>query len=99
VHRTTKDAKLAYPIQEAFGLIGVSPTKGYELIKPGTNGEPAKIQTFLIGRRRYAIAESVQAFIRACFKETQNESPADRVSKVQKALTGRAVQRAREKAA
>lgn len=86
-------SKLAHPILEAFDLIGVSPTTGYELIKPGPQGEPAKIQTFLIGRRRYASAESVQSFIRARIEEAQKESADDRISKVQKAVAGRAAQR------
>lgn len=39
-------AKLAYPIDEAFQLISVSRTKGYQLIADGT------LKTYRAGKRR-----------------------------------------------
>lgn len=38
--------KLAYPIEEAFALIGVSRTRGYQLINSGT------LRTYKDGKRR-----------------------------------------------
>lgn len=44
----TPTTKLAYPIEEAFDLIGVSRTRGYQLINSG------KLKTFKDGKRRLA---------------------------------------------
>jgi hypothetical protein len=41
------------PILDAFDMLGVGVTKGYELISDG------QIDTVLIGRRRYATRESL----------------------------------------
>ncbi|HHA2374699.1 DNA-binding protein [Stenotrophomonas maltophilia] len=43
---TDTTRKLAYPIEEAFGLIGVSRTRGYQLINTGL------LQTYKDGKRR-----------------------------------------------
>lgn len=43
---TESKAKLAYPIEEAFTLIGVSRTRGYQLINTGT------MKTYKDGKRR-----------------------------------------------
>ncbi len=45
---TTLKTRLAYPIEEAFELIGVSRTRGYQLINAG------KLKTFKDGKRRLA---------------------------------------------
>lgn len=84
----------AYPILEIFQRLKIGPTKGAELIRPGPNGEAPQIETFMIGRRRYATEEAVAAFIRLRIAEAQKESAPDRVRKVEKALTARAKQRA-----
>lgn len=43
---TDTTPKLAYPIEEAFALIGVSRTRGYQLINSGT------LRTYKAGRTR-----------------------------------------------
>lgn len=43
---TNQNTKLAYPIEEAFALIGVSRTRGYQLINNGT------LRTYKDGKRR-----------------------------------------------
>lgn len=45
--------KLAYPIEEAFGLIGVSRTRGYQLINAGL------LRTYKDGKRRLCSHESL----------------------------------------
>lgn len=42
----TKPTKLAYPIEEAFDLIGVSRTRGYQLINTGL------LKSYKDGKRR-----------------------------------------------
>jgi len=42
----TANTKLAYPIEEAFVLIGVSRTRGYQLINAGS------LRTYKAGKRR-----------------------------------------------
>jgi hypothetical protein len=65
----------AYPILEAFSRIGVKPVKGYELIEHG------ELQTFLIGRRRYATADAITAFLDHCIAKSK-ETAAQRAKKV-----------------
>ncbi|TAA43831.1 DNA-binding protein [Pseudoxanthomonas winnipegensis] len=43
---TNPSNKLAYPIEEAFALIGVSRTRGYQLINSGS------LRTYKAGKRR-----------------------------------------------
>jgi len=43
---TDASTKLAYPIEEAFALIGVSRTRGYQLINTGA------MRTYKDGKRR-----------------------------------------------
>jgi len=50
-------AKLAYPIEEAFTLIGVPKSSGYLLINAG------EISTFKVGRRRMISARALHDFI------------------------------------
>ena len=47
-------APLAVPILDGFDMLGVGVTKGYELVNAG------QIDTFLLGRRRYATLESLK---------------------------------------
>jgi hypothetical protein len=42
------------PILDAFDVLGIGITKGYELVKAG------RIETIHIGRRRYATRESLE---------------------------------------
>jgi len=42
------------PVLDAFDMLGVGVTKGYELVNTG------RIHTVLIGRRRYATCESLE---------------------------------------
>jgi hypothetical protein len=75
----------AYPIQEVFYRICVGVTRGHAMIKPGPNGEPPEIETFLIGRRRYATEEAILAFFRAQTEKTKQQTFAERSSKTAKA--------------
>ncbi|PZP59724.1 MAG: hypothetical protein DI597_14465 [Pseudoxanthomonas spadix] len=43
---TNPNTKLAYPIEEAFALIGVTRTRGYQLINNGA------LRTYKDGKRR-----------------------------------------------
>lgn len=58
--------KLAYPIEEAFALIGVSRTRGYQLINTGA------MRTYKDGKRRLcshaALVECQQAMERAAME-------------------------------
>jgi hypothetical protein len=45
---------LLIPILDAFEIIGVGKTRGFELIKAGT------IETVMIGKRRFATRESLE---------------------------------------
>lgn len=45
--------RLAYPIEEAFNLIGVSRTRGYQLINAGT------LRTYKVGKRRLCSHEAL----------------------------------------
>ena len=47
-------APLLIPVLDAFDILGVGVTKGYELVNT------REIETVLIGRRRYATCESVE---------------------------------------
>lgn len=97
-NRSLSAGPRVFPILDVFERLHQKPTKGYQLIKPGPNGEPPEIQTFLIGRRRYATEEALQAYIQAQIAKAQKESAAERAAKVQKAVAGRAAQRQQERA-
>jgi hypothetical protein len=73
-----RDGPRAFPILEAFGRIGVAPVTGYELIKSGA------LQTYCIGRRRYATSEAVAAFLERCVAKSR-ETAAQRARKVEAA--------------
>jgi hypothetical protein len=45
---------LYVPIRDAFDIVGVGPTKGYELINAGV------LKTVRIGKRRFATFESLE---------------------------------------
>ena len=70
------DGPRAYPILDAFSRIGVQPVKGYQLIK---NGE---LDTFLIGRKRYATEEAIRAFLQHCIEKSMHDNAAKRAKKV-----------------
>src|SRR5688572_10175726 len=70
------DGPRAYPILDAFSRIGIQPVKGYELIR---NGE---LETFLIGRNRYATEEAIRALLQRCIERSMKESAAQRAGKV-----------------
>ncbi|HGM5514649.1 TPA: hypothetical protein ACKPYU_000925 [Stenotrophomonas maltophilia] len=59
----THKTKLAYPIEEAFEQLGITRTRGFELIKGGA------LRTYKDGRRRLcshaALVECQQAMERA----------------------------------
>lgn len=70
------DGPRAFPILTAFERIGVRPSKGYALIASG------ELETFLIGRNRYATAEAIGAFLQLCVKRSMFETPDQRGRKV-----------------
>src|SRR6187431_715712 len=72
------DGPRAFPILEAFRRIRVSSVKGYELIKTG------ELQSYLVGRRRYATAQALGAFVERRIAESK-ETAAQRARKVAKA--------------
>jgi len=47
-------APILVPIKDGFEMIGVGPTKGYELVADGT------IETVKVGRQRLAVVESLK---------------------------------------
>jgi hypothetical protein len=49
----------ALPILQIFALIGVKPTKGYELIKSG------KLKTRKIGKKRIGLISDAREFVRS----------------------------------
>ena len=83
----------AHPIREGFNRLGVKTTKGHQLTKPGPNGEPPEIQTFMIGRCRYVTESELQRFIQARIEQSIKETASDRSAKVKAAMEARARQR------
>lgn len=77
----------SYPILEVFRRLSVKVTKGYELVDSG------ELETFMIGRYRYATEEALRRFIEKRLDEARNESAAKRADKVKAAVKGRARQR------
>jgi hypothetical protein len=71
-----QDGPRAFRILEVFSRIGVQAVKGYQLIN---NGE---LETFLIGRNRYATEEAVRAFLDRCIQRSKRETAAQRARKV-----------------
>ncbi len=55
---------LLIPILDAFDMIGVGVTKGYELVNEG------QIDTVLIGRRRYATRASLERLATPADRQT-----------------------------
>ena len=48
---------VAFPIRTAFQMLGVSPVKGYDLLGAG------ELNTYTVGRRRYASLTAIKDFI------------------------------------
>lgn len=46
--------RLAYPIQEGFGWLGVGNQRGYDLINAGL------LQSYLVGRRRFCTHKALE---------------------------------------
>lgn len=87
-----QDGPRAFPIREVFTRIGVKSLKGYELVNSG------ELQTFCIGRRRYATAEAITAFLERCIANSR-ETAAQRREKVAKATMASLVKRGHRVAA
>ncbi len=49
--------KIAVPVTEGFGSLGIGRTKGYELIEAG------RLKTILIGRRRLILVSSIKDLV------------------------------------
>jgi excisionase family DNA binding protein len=56
--------RMAYPIEEAFALIGVSRTRGYQLIASG------ELSTWRDGKRRFASRATLEQYVSR--KEREN---------------------------
>lgn len=61
---TTSKTKLAYPIEEAFDLIGVSRTRGYQLINSGL------LKSFKDGKRRLATHRACEECVATMERES-----------------------------
>lgn len=67
---TSDSRKLAYPIEEAFALIGVTRTHGYQLIAAGA------LRTYKAGRRRLCSHDALVECQRAMEQADHPETPA-----------------------
>ncbi len=65
---------LAYRADDAFDLLGISRTRGYEIIRQG------ELQTYIDGRRRMVTRRALEAYISA--REQQALSPPRRLSAI-----------------
>lgn len=65
----THTAKLAYPVEEAFDLIGVTRTRGFELIKHGV------LRSYKDGRRRLCSYTALVECQRAMEKASAEGKP------------------------
>lgn len=65
----TNTTKLAYPVEEAFGLIGVTRTRGFELIKNGV------LRSYKDGRRRLCSYSALVECQRAMEKASAEGKP------------------------
>ena len=77
----------AYPIREAFDRLGVGVVKGYDLVNSGD------LETFMIGRRRYATDEALRRLIQQRIAESLSEPNANRANRVANAVHARARRR------
>jgi len=68
----------AFPIREVFQRLGVSQVTGYQLIKRG------ELETYMLGRRRFATADALAAFFERRIA-TSNDEPEDRAKRTAKA--------------
>jgi hypothetical protein len=48
---------IAHPIRTAFKMLGISPVKGYDVVGAG------ELNTYTVGRRRYASLSAINDFI------------------------------------
>lgn len=64
--------RLAYPINEAFHLVGLTKTKGYQAVSKG------ELKTFLNGRRRFATQRALEAYVELKEREGSSEATAER---------------------
>lgn len=62
--------KLAYPIEEAFALIGVSRTRGYQLINSGT------LKSFKDGKRRLVTHKALEQCVEAMQRASEGRKAA-----------------------
>lgn len=62
--------KLAYPIEEAFALIGVSRTRGYQLINSGT------LNSFKDGKRRLVTHKALEQCVEAMQRASEGRKAA-----------------------
>ncbi len=60
--------KLSYPIDEAFEVIGVNRSMGYRLIADG------KLESFRLGKRRYATREALKKCVDALARDSQGKA-------------------------
>jgi len=67
---TTTKTKIAYPIEEAFDLIGVSRTRGYQLINSG------QLKSFKDGKRRLATHKDIEKCVESMQRAAEGRKAA-----------------------
>lgn len=65
-----RQIRISYPIEEGFGLIGVSRTRGYQLIAAGD------LQTYKDGKRRYVTRKALEACVATMQRNSEGRAVA-----------------------
>lgn len=63
-----KSDKLSYPLEEAFELIGLNRSAGYNLMRDG------KLETFKLGKRRFATRKACEKCVELLVRESQGRA-------------------------
>jgi hypothetical protein len=64
------ETKLAYPAVEAFKIVGLGRTRGFEAIKSGA------LKSYALGRKRMVSHSALEAFVAARESEAQGTKKA-----------------------
>ena len=60
--------KLSYPLEEAFEVIGVNRSAGYNLMRDG------KLETFKLGKRRFATRKACEKCVELLVRESHGKA-------------------------
>lgn len=63
-----KSDKLSYPLEDAFDLIGVNRSAGYNLMRDG------KLETFKLGKRRFATRKACEKCVELLVSESRGKA-------------------------